>query len=83
MFVPSDIEHDQIADRVCGWESRPEFVKILKICCIHDLEPPYKCGLTVRMFFPEISQRFPADDVHRLAVSHIEIFFNTADNISH
>ena len=77
IFVPTDIEYDQVIDRVCSRKSRLKFVKILKICCLHNFEPSQKRSLTIRMFFPKVLQCFPTDNMHQPQLSHIEIIFNS------
>ena len=79
IFVPTDVEYNQIVNIICDRKGRSEFGKFLKICCPHDFEPPDQPSLTVRVFFPEIFQCFTADDVHDCAISYSGLSLNSAD----
>ncbi len=73
VFVAANVEDDPLVNFIGGGERGAQFGEILEIGFLHDFEPALEGGLAVRVFVPELDQRFACDDVHGGSISQFEI----------
>ena len=73
VFIAADIEDDPMVNFVYRRKNCTQFSKILKVGFLNDLEPTRQCCSAVRVFFPELYERFAGYDMHAEIVSQIEI----------
>ena len=55
VFVPANIEHDEVADFVRCWEGGPQGLKTRKVVPLHDFEPPGKSTFAVGVLLPKLA----------------------------
>ena len=73
VFIAANVENDPILNFIGRGKCSPQFGEAVKLSLFHDLEPPDKPGLAVRMFFPELDQGLAGNDMHKESISQIEI----------
>jgi hypothetical protein len=55
VFVPADVEHNEVSDFVRRGEGSPQGFKARKVVPLHDFEPSEKGTFTVRVLFPKLA----------------------------
>ena len=55
VFVPANVEHDQVADFVRRGKGGAQGLKARKVVLLHDLEPSGKGTFTVRVLFTKLA----------------------------
>jgi len=55
VFVPADVENDQVTYFIGRWECGAQFIETTKLTIAYNLIPPGKRTLAVGMFFPELT----------------------------
>lgn len=55
VFVPPNVEHDQISDFIRCGKGSPQGFKTRKVMPLHDFKPSEKGTFTVRMPFPKLA----------------------------
>jgi hypothetical protein len=55
VFVPANVEHDEVTDFVCRWEGSPQGIKAREVMSLHDCEPPDKGIFAVRVLCPKLA----------------------------
>jgi hypothetical protein len=55
VFVPANIEHNEVADFVRRVEGRSQGFKARKVMPLHDFEPSDKGTFTFGMLFPKLA----------------------------
>ena len=55
VFVPTNVEHDEVSDSVRRGEGSPQGFKTRKVVPLHDFEPSDKGTFTVRVLFPKLA----------------------------
>ena len=76
IFVPANVEHDEVADFVCGWEGSAQGLKGRKVLPLHNGEPPSQRTFAIWMLCPKLAEHFARDDVHPAILSQNEIVRN-------
>ena len=55
VFVPANVEHDQVSDFVRRGKGYAQGLKARKVVLLHDFEPSGKGTFTVRVLFPKLA----------------------------
>jgi hypothetical protein len=55
VFVPANIEHDEVANFVRRWESGSHSLKGREVMPLHDFEPPGKSTFAVGVLLPKLA----------------------------
>ncbi len=73
IFVSSDVENNQISYLISSRKCIAQLAKTAELTSTDHLIPPGKRAFTVGMFFPELEQGFPGDNIHDIILSQYEI----------
>jgi hypothetical protein len=55
VFVPTDVEHDEVSDFVCRREGGTQGLKARKVMPLHDFKPSSKGAFAVGVLLPKLA----------------------------
>ena len=55
VFVPADVEHDEVTDFVRRWERGSQSLTGCEVMLLHDFEPPGKSAFAVGVLLPKLA----------------------------